>query len=63
MVQFANTQFLFWRKEFECTECKAIFNYFFQHFGVPFDAFLFQTLIKGKYLSICLPVTRNWFFF
>ena len=30
---------IFWKKEFECTKCKATFNFFFQHFWL-FYAFL-----------------------
>ena len=57
MIQLANTQFFFGKKSLNVLNVKLFSKFFFQHFGAPFDGFLFQTLIKGKYFSICWPVT------
>ena len=40
------------KKEFECTYCKAIFDFFFKVFKDCVDAFLFLTWIKSKYWFI-----------
>ena len=56
----SKSKFFCVKKDLECTECKAIFKNFFFHFWVSFNAFLFQTLIKGKYLFICWFVTCKW---
>jgi hypothetical protein len=50
MVQFANIQIFFGKKEFKCTYCIAIFIILFQYFCGFFDAFLFCPLVKGKKL-------------
>ena len=49
--------FFFGKKSLNVLNVKLFSKFFFQHFGAPFDGFLFQTLIKGKYFSICWPVT------
>ena len=45
------------QKEFECTKCKATFNFFFNILLVFVMPFCFQALIKGEKVSIC------WFFY
>ena len=50
MVQFVNIQIFFWKKEFKCTYCKAIFIIFFFNILEVFYAFLFRPLVKGKKL-------------
>ena len=52
MIQFANIQKNFWKKEFKCTKCKATFIKFFQNFWL-FYAFLVR-------MTTC-TLHINWF--
>ena len=51
----STVDFIHLKKEFECTFCKAIFQFFISRFFRCLYAFSFQTF--NKYISICLFTT------